>query len=226
MDRHRKGNPRRVKSHPNCINLQGRTFGKLSVLRRSKDHVCPCGRALVMWECLCACGKKKAIRASSLTAPSEATVSCGCDRKARNYTRNGASFHELWNTYQGMLDRCYTPSAAGYYLYGGRGITVCKRWRNSFDAFLADMGPRPRGLTLDRKNSNGNYTPINCQWADRDTQILSRRNTYRVNLNGTVTWLSKAMRSIGLNPQRAFGRMRRHGWSAQRALNFHLETTA
>jgi hypothetical protein len=74
-----------------------------------------------------------------------------------------------------MRARCYRPGAGGYRLYGGRGITVCERWRVSFGAFLGDMGPRPDGTTLDRINSDGHYEPGNCRWATWDVQAKNRR---------------------------------------------------
>ena len=83
--------------------------------------------------------------------------------------------HELYPIWNMMKQRCYNRSNSRYQSYGARGITVCERWLNSFANFLADMGERPPGLTLDRKDTNGNYTPDNCVWSDGRTQLHNRR---------------------------------------------------
>lgn len=83
----------------------------------------------------------------------------------------------LFNTWSGAIDRCHNPSNPSFPDYGGRGIVVCDRWLNSFDAFVADMGPRPDGASLDRIDVNGNYEPSNCRWADRFTQARNKRST-------------------------------------------------
>jgi len=80
-------------------------------------------------------------------------------------------------TYKGMLLRCYKPYATQYAYYGGRGIMVCERWLgvHGFENFLADMGERPDGLTLDRKHVNGDYAPENCRWATKSEQAKNIR---------------------------------------------------
>lgn len=83
----------------------------------------------------------------------------------------------LFNTWSGAIDRCHNPNSTAFANYGGRGIVVCDRWRASFDAFVADMGPRPDGTSLDRIDVNGHYEPANCRWADRFVQARNKRNT-------------------------------------------------
>ena len=113
------------------------------------------------------------------------TRSCGCllkiqgsingkaTRKHGHY-RNGRP-SRTYTSWQAMKDRCFNTNHVNYHLYGGRGITVCKRWVKSFKNFLKDMGKRPPLKTLDRKNTNRNYTPSNCRWATLRVQAINRR---------------------------------------------------
>lgn len=89
-----------------------------------------------------------------------------------------------YTVWRGILHRCYNPKAKQYKDYGGRGITVCNAWRYSYKQFYADMGDHPPGLTIERRDNDGNYTPKNCYWATRKEQQRNHRNTIKVIVEG------------------------------------------
>ena len=91
--------------------------------------------------------------------------------------------HYLYNTWYKMKERCLDKTHKSYPNYGGRGITICKRWRNSFHAFVEDMGDRPDGMSVDRIDNQGNYEPDNCRWATREQQSRNRR-VYKTSKTG------------------------------------------
>lgn len=104
----------------------------------------------------------------------------------------------LYNVWQGMLNRCRQPNNPQWRDYGGRGIAVCNRWQNSFSNFVADMGPRPDGYTLDRIDNNGNYTPKNCKWSSRKEQQRNRRITLRITRDGSTYTIAELAEKSGL----------------------------
>lgn len=127
--------------------------------------------------CLCDCGNQCSVPYSTWGR----TRSCGCIVKEtrKNTPSPGSRTHGMcgtpeYRTWRTMLDRTTNPAATNYQYYGGRGITVCERWRE-FAAFYADMGVRPAGHTLDRRDPDGNYEPGNCRWATYAEQARNRR---------------------------------------------------
>lgn len=126
-------------------------------------------------------------------------------------------FSPEYYSWLAMLQRCLYPSHKAYHRYGGRGITICDRWRE-FRNFLEDMGPRPKGASLDRINNNGNYEPGNCRWATSEQQMLNQSVTFRVSLNGKSVALRRESRRRGLNPHKVYKRITQLGWSPEEAL--------
>ena len=102
----------------------------------------------------------------------------------------------LYHVWRQMHVRCYDPTNKQYKDYGGRGIVVCEEW-DSFERFLADMGPRPPRSCIDRTDNDGAYTPANCRWVDRATSSGNRRNCIYIEHNGDILSLKAYMRAIG-----------------------------
>lgn len=117
-----------------------------------------------------------------------------------------------------MISRCYDTKNAQYMDYGGRGITVCERWLASPRAFIADMWPRPAGMTLDRIDNDKGYSPDNVRWASRAEQQRNRRNNIHLEVSGTRVILKDAAEAAGLRPDCVWKRIQR-GWSHEDALS-------
>lgn len=158
-------------------NLLGQLFGRLPVVARAGSSSLGAAR----WECRCECGNTVVVDGQLLKdRPSRSgTKSCGClhrestaaiDRKHGLQREHRAEY----NTWHGMLRRCYDPNHRAYKHYGARGIKVCDAWRK-FPQFLADMGKRPEGTTIERENNSGDYEPANCCWATWVDQNCNRR---------------------------------------------------
>lgn len=144
----------------------GMRIGKLTLIKRvGKDGTHS------LWLCSCECGGSTRVRSSRLIRSGKPR-SCGCEFSSEGQWQRKGSTYLSWKT---MKARCYNPKATGYEYWGGRGITVCKRWRQSFRAFLEDMGERPEGMTLERKDVNGNYKKSNCCWATPTEQRANQR---------------------------------------------------
>lgn len=159
----------------------GRVFGRLTVIRR-EDR----GYRRPHWVCWCECGATTVARTDALTTGN--TKSCGClvketmARTGRSNEKHGESRSNdggpspTFISWQRMIQRCHYEKAPNFSRYGGAGIAVCERWRVSFEAFLADMGGRPAGTTLDRIDGRRGYEPGNCRWATPLEQASNRKS--------------------------------------------------
>ena len=163
----------------NSRSLEGQHFGRLTVLRRAPEQYVWRHHVRATWLCICQCGKECAAREDDLVGGRR--KSCGCFPRTGRKTHSKPIPQELRplpevSVWKDMRARCHRASHADFKYYGGRGISVCDRWRESFEAFYADMGSRPSNKhSIDRINNDGNYEPGNCRWATRSEQERNKR---------------------------------------------------
>ncbi len=171
------------------------------------------------WLCACQCGRVFARLAGDLK-PSK-KLSCGC---LNSHLRHGMANTSEYQTWDAMVQRCTNPKNPFFHHYGGRGITVCAAWKESFSAFYADMGDRPDNRTLDRINNNGPYSPENCRWATRSEQQSNRRPagvrkmTRRIEHNGLALTRGQWAKRLGISKSGLQHRLKA-GWSLDRVLS-------
>lgn len=177
----------------------GKRFGRLIAVRRVYVN-----SWRTRWLCQCDCGTSKEIRQQLLTRGD--TQSCGCLRKEQRAARNSREkrTHYMTTTpeykaWVSMIQRCYNSNTESYPHYGGRGITVCDRWHESFESFFADVGLRPTPRhSIERVRVNGNYEPGNVCWATSNQQARNKRSTLRSVIDGENLCLADIAERFGI----------------------------
>jgi hypothetical protein len=186
---------------PAFIDLTGRVYGRLTVISCAGQQ----DRARIKWKCRCSCGSEVSISGTELRCGD--TKSCGCLRvetTIKRLTKHGAASSKAktatYATWQRMIQRCSNPNAGNWKHYGGRGIEVCERWQD-FGNFVADMGEKLPGKSIERVDNDAGYSPENCIWADRKTQSRNKQNTRFITLNGASRTIASICEEYGITHQ-------------------------
>ena len=210
-------------------NIQaGDRFGYLTVIREVEPNVTPCGTVQRKFLCRCDCGNE-VIRLRS-TLQKNPNPSCGCMEltigdRTRKYTKEQTSSF-LYSTWNGMKQRCLDPNSSHYHCYGGRGVTICEDWLNDYSKFYewAVANGASRELTLDRIDTNGNYEPSNCRWADVETQMNNTSQNRFIEYNGEKLTVMQWSRRTGIEEGTIRRRLDSYGYSVAEALGYETHT--
>lgn len=198
----------------NVKDITGQKFGRLTVLGRKQND------KKNIWYCQCDCGNTAFVYKHDILTGK--TKSCGCLRrevtaaKRKKHKMSHSRLYRIWNA---MKERCLCETNPNYGNYGGRGISVCSKWEDNFQAFYdwAMSNGYNDNLTLDRVDVNGNYEPSNCRWSTRKEQNFNKRNNRLLTYNGKTQTLQQWSDEIGMEYTTILYRIE-HGWTIEAAL--------
>lgn len=201
------------------MDLSTMRFGRLQPLALEHIRTTPSGSRKRFWRCRCDCGTDVVVWAGNLRTGK--ANSCGCLRRELVAAKNrshGMSQTPEYKTWGGIKKRCFNSSYKSYADYGGRGITMCDRWLNSFENFLEDMGTKPSpDHSIERIDNDGHYEPSNCRWATRRDQAHNNRRNVHLTVDGITKPLSEWCREYAISHSSVLERLAK-GWDTKRAV--------
>lgn len=200
----------------------GKKFNRLTVIQSYVSDK----YGNIQWLCKCECGNEKVVNSSKLK--SGHTKSCGCfakDNGRKQLTTHGMVGTKVYKSWENMKKRCTNPNVPNYDRYGGRGITVCDRWINSFENFYLDMGDLPfANAQIDRIDNGGNYAPENCRWVTPSENGRNKRNNRNYTFNGKTLCVAAWAAETGISRDVIRTRLGRLGWSIDETLTRPVES--
>ena len=195
--------------------LTGKRFGNLVVIEQTALRA---SNGSVKWRCKCDCGKEKITAAKNLT--SGKVKSCGCLNYETKNAKHGLSDTRLYSVWNAMMSRCYNNNSKSYKCYNGRGIAVCDEWHDpkTFVEWSIKNGFK-EGLTIDRKDNNGNYEPSNCRWVTRKAQMNNYSRNHLLTYNGKTQTVKQWADEKGIKYTTLLMRINKLHWSIEQAIN-------
>ena len=195
--------------------LSGNKYGRWTVIQFDRVF-----KGQYYWLCRCECGTEKSVYSANLK--NKKSLSCGClaiELASQREKTHGKCKTRIYRLWAGMKTRCTNKKEPAYKFYGGRGVKVCDRWMNSFEAFYADMGDPPdENSSIERLDVNGDYCPENCTWIDFSKQACNTRNNVVIEYRGEKKCVAEWCRTLGLPYKLVIGRME-HGKSFHQAIS-------
>jgi len=191
--------------------LIDRKFGRLRVVEFAGVHTTPCGTRRRLWKCICDCGTEKIVQEQNLL--NATTKSCGCwkyEKIKEHNTKHKGSSDRLYGIWKNMKRRCTSPRDKNYERYGGRGISVCEEWAESYDSFRKwayengyDESAPTGECMIDRIDNDGDYDPKNCRWVNRIIQANNTSTNRHITLNGKMLTIAEFARVMNISKFKA-----------------------
>jgi len=183
------------------------------------ESFCEIRKEKSYWNVVCSCGSKFIVIGRALTSGN--TKSCGCLRKeitSERFAKHLLCKTATYTSWANLIQRCTNINSSHYKDYGGRGITICEKWL-TFTGFYEDMGDRPEGMSLDRKDNDGNYNKENCKWSTQKEQCNNKRSNHMMVYRGKTQTLGQWADELGMEYSTLNSRVNRSKWSIGKALS-------